>query len=60
MLHRPGVWTMLVVIGVILAQTAFKVGVNSPHFVWSLVILLLVAGITLTLRYRRDRRRSTQ
>jgi len=48
--RAPGVMTAVMLMGIAMVFTARKVGVNSPHFWWSLLIFLLVAALALTFR----------
>jgi hypothetical protein len=51
--HRKRLWRAPVLLAMVF--TARQVGMNSPHFWWSLLILLVALALALTFRYLTDR-----
>jgi hypothetical protein len=52
--RAPGVMTAALLIALSMVWTARKVGLDSPHFWWSLLICLIVLALALAFRWFTD------
>ena len=53
--RAPGVMAGMSVLAASMIYTWHRMGLNSPHFWWSLLIVLVWAALVLTFRYWRER-----